>query len=143
MPRPKVSDQPMKLTTIYLPASWVDWLEKNGFNKSEFIREAVGRCIGSESGYSMPIEEKQRRIRELEYILEKERQELEELKRKREEWKKKVAEDELHTKVYTAIERLEYKNVDEAANDLKELKSEMSMKEWKAYVRRVWNEFKS
>jgi len=134
------NEDPKSLTTIYLPVRCKTWIKEHGYSFSRFVREAVEEKIGRESGYQSQIKKYEQKIRSLEEELEKARKTLGELKKRQVEWEKEQKRKERRRIIARAIAKVRYKNVKEAAYDLRELGKDLSWEEWLKEVEEVWEE---
>lgn len=139
MPRPK-KEEPMSLTTVYIPTKALEWIKANSRSIAGFIREAVLEKIEREEGYQAQIEKLEKEIQDLHDKIKFKELKLEELRRKKEEYDRKMRIAKLRERIATAIINIHYRDYLECARDLRELGKDMEWEEWRDLVKSVWDE---
>ncbi|RLI87746.1 MAG: hypothetical protein DRP01_01055 [Archaeoglobales archaeon] len=139
MPRPK-KEEPMSLTTVYIPTKALEWIRTNSRSIAGFIREAVVEKIEREQSYQAQIEKLEKEIQELNDRIKFKRMKLEELRKKKEEYERQQRLMELRERIATAIVNIHYTDYLECARDLRELGRDMEWEEWRDLVKSVWDE---
>jgi len=141
MPRPK-PEEPMTLTTVYLPVRCVEWIQEHGYKISTFIRLSVEEKIEKESGYEEQIAKTEKEIKELQEALEAAQKKLAKLRYEQAEFEERERMKQLRERISTAILNIPYRDELECARDLRELGKDMDWEEWRKLVKDVWDEMR-